>query len=118
MATLQELTRDQALRALQLRPVRGHDQAELAGGGVPFELRTEAGRLVLVLDRRDALLWISAASGEGAGDLTATGLAFVEQTARFAGCRRVAFATRRRGLVRKASRLGYRRVGENMEKDL
>lgn len=113
---VQELSQAQALRALQLRPVRGHDQAELAAGGVPFELRTEAGRLVLVLDRRDSLLWVTAASGGGQDDMTRHGLEFVEQCAQLVGCNRVAFTTRRRGLVRKACSLGYVRDGENMQK--
>ena len=53
------------------------------------------------------LLWITAACGQAAEDLTRVGLQFVEQIAYLCGCDQVGFDTRRPGLVRKARRLGY-----------
>lgn len=86
--------------------------------GVHFDLQTEAGRLLMVLDLRGDLLWIGGAVGKGSGDLTAAGLAFAEATARQAGCMAVGFQTARRGLVRKALRLGYVADGFQLKKAL
>lgn len=57
---------------------------------------------------REGGLFVTAASGEGRRDLTALILGTLEQ----AGAASVAFQTRRRGLMRKAQRLGYRVAGD------
>ncbi|MBT2180493.1 hypothetical protein KKP06_22005 [Ralstonia pickettii] len=54
-------------------------------------------------------LYILAAAGRAGFDLTAAGLAIIEQQAQ--GFASVAFQTRRRGLVRKAGALGYQPAG-------
>lgn len=55
----------------------------------------------------NATAWIHAAAGEGEG-MTADALSVIEAQAIVRGCRRVGFQTIRRGLVRRALRLGYR----------
>ncbi|MDO9011331.1 MAG: hypothetical protein Q7U78_05925 [Gallionella sp.] len=61
-------------------------------------------------------LWVQAAGGSGAVDLSAFGLAVIEQQAAAAGLGSVGFQTRRRGLVRKAARAGYQVDGYIMRK--
>ncbi len=114
LAHVQELSRAAAAAALapimHLEPSGQASADQVAGAGMPLQLDVEGGRLVLVLDRRGACgrqLWIEAAVGQGSADLTAAGLRFVEETGRHAGCQEVAFQTSRRGLVRRAERLGY-----------
>lgn len=113
---VQAVSQEQALQALQARPVRGQDPAALASAGVPFELLTDDGRLLLVLEDHKPILWVTAATGEGREDMTRTGLEFIEHVARQAGFAEVAFTTTRRGLVRKACRLGYSQHGATMQK--
>ncbi len=120
-AQVQEVSRAAALlQLLQARPIAGQDPRELVEHGVPFDLQTEGGRLLLVLQihSEGELLWVNAAAGKGRADMTRTGLEFIEQCARQAGCREVGFTTARRGLVRKACRLGYRLSGGEMRKAL
>lgn len=52
-------------------------------------------------------LWIQAAGGAGPDDLTALGFGAIERQASAGGFESVGFQTRRRGLVRKAEKLGY-----------
>lgn len=52
-------------------------------------------------------LWIQAAGGTGPDDLTALGFGAIERQASAGGFGSVGFQTRRRGLVRKAEKLGY-----------
>lgn len=85
----------------------------VAASGVSMVLHTEAGALLLVMDRRGDVLWIEGAAGVGRGDLTRAGLTFAEETAKQLGCRAVCFWTARRGLMHKARRLGY--VGTDRE---
>lgn len=113
-AQVQELSREAAVQAFApvvRRDPDGLATAEnVAAAGLAMRLSVEGGQLVLVLDRRGDCgrqLWIEGAVGEGSADLTAAGLRFVEETGRHAGCAEVAFQTSRRGLVRKAERLGY-----------
>lgn len=92
--------------------------ASAVDAGVPFDVQLPAGRLLMVLQLRGPQLWIQGAVGNGPGDLTQDGLQFVEATARQAGCTSVAFQTARRGLVRKATRMGYRAEGSQLTKAL
>ena len=62
-----------------------------------------------VLQRQGDECYVLAAAGSVDFDLTAFGLALIEAHAR--GMSSVAFQTRRPGLIRKASRLGYRIAG-------
>ncbi|EDT41989.1 hypothetical protein BamMEX5DRAFT_2257 [Burkholderia ambifaria MEX-5] len=62
-----------------------------------------------VLQRQGRECFVLAAAGAVDFDLTAFGLALIEAHAR--GLDSVAFQTRRAGLIRKASRLGYRIAG-------
>lgn len=92
--------------------------ASAVAAGVPFDLQIPAGRLLMVLQLRGSQLWIQGAVGTGSGDLTLNGLQFAEATARKVGCTSVGFQTARRGLVRKATRLGYRADGSQLTKAL
>ena len=124
MAQLQELTRQQAAQAIapiaHLDPCGDADPDQVAAAGIPMRLHVDGGSLVLVLDRRarGRQLWIEAAVGEGSADMTAIGLRYCEETARHAGCTEVAFQTSRRGLKRKAERLGYQVHGFILRKAL
>jgi hypothetical protein len=62
-----------------------------------------------VLQRRGDECYVLAAAGSVDFDLTAFGLALIEAHAR--GLSSVAFQTKRPGLIRRASRLGYRIAG-------
>ena len=116
-AQVREVSRAVALmRFLQVRPIAGQDTRQLIEHGVPFDLEVEGGRLLMVLQIHGHLMWVNAAAGNGQRDMTRTGLEFIEQCARQAGCREVGFTTTRRGLVRKACRLGYRLSGGEMRK--
>lgn len=52
-------------------------------------------------------LWIQAAGGKDAQDLTRLGLAAIEAQGKAARFESVGFQTRRKGLVKKAQALGY-----------
>lgn len=108
-AQVQELTRQEALERLQRLPAHFEDAEQLAGAGPAFLLSAAGGELLLVLQLHlgGRLLWITAACGQAAEDLTRIGLQFVEQIGYLCGCEEVGFNTRRPGLVRKARRLGY-----------
>lgn len=58
--------------------------------------------------------WVCAAVGQGGRDLTAA----IDDAMRSLGARAVAFQTKRRGLVRRAERLGYALTGYIMRRDL
>lgn len=62
-----------------------------------------------VLQRQGDECYVLAAAGDVDFDLTAFGLALIEAHA--TGLRSVAFQTKRPGLIKKASRLGYRVAG-------
>lgn len=83
----------------------------LAAAGPSFGIETEQGRTVFTLSAAGGVCWIHAAAGTGYG-MTAPGFAVIEQIAARAGCRRVEFQTLRRGLVRRARRLGYHITGQ------
>ena len=63
-------------------------------------------------------LWIQAAGGKGAADLTLIMLTAIEQQAAAGAFRSVGFQTRRKGLIKKASRAGYLVEGVIMRKVL
>lgn len=121
-AQVREVSRERAVQAFTETPVpdpRGTSTPEsLTAAGVPFELKTATGGGVFVLERQGDVLWITAAVGKAADDLTELGFQLVEETARQAGCSEVGFQTSRRGLVHKSERHGYEVVGWIMRKAL
>lgn len=60
-----------------------------------------------MLSREGSTCWVAAGEGAATDDLTETGLALIELIAKQAGCAFVAFKTRRPGLVKKVTKLGY-----------
>lgn len=108
----------QAMRAAGLRaPLPCDDAEQIAAHGQCFELRTESGVGVFVLRRKGDVLWIDGAGRIEGGGLTEPGIALIREVARRLGCRTVAFETARRGLVRRARKLGARVAGVIMEMD-
>ncbi|MFM2450110.1 MAG: hypothetical protein RIS44_2560 [Pseudomonadota bacterium] len=87
--------------------VGGYTAQEIASCGQAYRIKTTTGEGVFVLSKEGSTCWVAAAEGVAAEDLTATGLALIELIAKQAGCMFVAFKTRRAGLVRKVSKLGY-----------
>lgn len=90
----------------------------LASAGQAFELKAAGGSAVFVVRKDGPLLWIQAAAGAAADDLTQVGLELIEEMARQAQCTHVGFQTARPGLVRKASRRGYQVYGWIVKKEL
>lgn len=87
--------------------VGGYTAQEIASCGQAYRLKTTSGEGVFVLTKEGATCWVAAGEGAASEDLTATGLALIELIAKQAGCAFVAFKTRRAGLVRKVSKIGY-----------
>jgi hypothetical protein len=87
--------------------VGGYPASQLARGGQAYRLKTSNGEGVFVLSKEGSTCWVTAGEGAAADDLTETGLALIELIAKQADCAFVAFKTRRAGLVRKVSKLGY-----------
>lgn len=81
--------------------------AEVIGAGQAYKIVTAAGETVAayVLAQLGVNLWIMAAAGRAAFDLTGAISALVDAQA--AGFQWIGFRTERRGLVRKAQRHGY-----------
>jgi len=73
---------------------------------------------VFVVRKDGPLLWVQAAAGAAADDLTSMGLELIEEMARKAECTHVGFQTARPGLVRKASRCGYQVAGWILKKEV
>lgn len=119
-ATVREVSRERAVQAFTETPVPDPSGTStpqtLAAVGVPFELETGTGRGVFVLEQQGDVLWVNAAAGKAADDLTDIGLQVIEETARQVGCRFVAFSTARRGLVHKSERRGFEVSGWIMKK--
>lgn len=88
----------------------------LAANGQAFQLDAGGGGGVFVVKKNGAQLWIKAASGRSLDDLTAVGLALIEEMARAAGCKEVAFQTGRLGLVKKTAAHGFELCGWIMKK--
>ncbi len=114
------ISKHQAKEAFQTRNVpdpRGTSTPEtLAAAGQAFELIASGGSGVFVVRKDGAQLWVQAAAGAAADDLTAIGLELIEEMARRAQCSEVAFQTMRRGLVKKANQLGYEVAGWILKK--
>lgn len=85
----------------------GYSVSKLVECGQAYRMTTEGGEGVFILSRDGAVCWVAAAEGAASEDLTHTGVALIELMAKEAGCKFVGFKTRRAGLVKKASRLGY-----------
>ena len=79
---------------------------EVLTGCIFFMLDAPGNRLGYALKPVGRELWIQAAGGEGAADLTSAGLTVIEGQA-VGLFESVGFQTRRAGLVRKAKKLGY-----------
>lgn len=88
----------------------------LAAAGQAFELSAEGGSGVFVVRKDGTQLWIQAAAGAAADDLTSIGLEVIEEIARRAECVEVAFQTMRPGLVKKANQRGYQVAGWILKK--
>ena len=71
------------------------------------------GSAVIVVTRANGVTWIEAAAGEGGADLTKA----IDDAMRHIGAGVVAFQTKRRGLVARCERLGYRVAGYIMRRD-
>lgn len=89
----------------------GVDVGAIAQNGRAF-LLSEAGRDVLgyTLEVEGRCVWITSAAGRSAVDLTRLMHEVIEAQADGFEC--IQFETRRRGLVRKAEKMGYQIVGE------
>lgn len=94
-----------------LDPQRSATAEGIAKAGPTFRIETGVGHAVFTLSAKAGFCWVHAARGAGQG-MTEVGLNVIEQIARQAGCHAVGFQTLRRGLVRKAQRLGYRIAGQ------
>lgn len=119
---LTQVSQERAAQAFSVTPVPdpcGTSTPEsLAAAGHPFEMRAAGGSAVFVVRKDGPLLWIQAAAGAAADDLTQMGLELIEEMARKSGCSHVGFQTARRGLVRKASRRGYQVHGWIVKKEV
>ena len=117
---LTPLTESEAAHAFSVTPVpdpQGTSTPEtLAAAGQAFELSAAGGSAVFVVTKKGAQLWIEAAAGHAADDLTAVGLELIEEMARQAGCTEVGFQTARPGLVKKANQRGYQVAGWILKK--
>jgi hypothetical protein len=117
---LTPLDQAQAQAAFTVTPVpdpSGMSTPEsLAAAGQAFELSAAGGSGVFVVTKKGTRLWIEAAAGAAADDLTAMGLELIEEMAQRAECIEVAFQTARPGLVRKANQRGYQVAGWILKK--
>ena len=73
----------------------------------------QGGRAVVLVAKANGMHWIEAAAGEGGANLCAT----ITEALDASGARSIGFQTKRRGLVRRAERLGYRVCGYIMRRD-
>lgn len=85
------------------------DLAALVRRGAAYEVRDESGRQVAayLVEASNGALWITAAAGRAPHNLVAVLAGLVEHQARACGFKGVGFRTERRGLVRKAGRVGF-----------
>lgn len=88
----------------------------LAAAGQAFELSADGGSGVFVVRKDGHQLWIQAAAGAAADNLTDMGMELFDEMARQAECTEVAFQTARPGLVKKANQRGYVVAGWIMKK--
>ena len=99
------------------------DKTDTAGGaqsidyllslGQCFKLTDDGGEILgaYILKADGAELWIALGAGRADIDLTAAGLALIEAQGREFDS--IGFKTKRRGLMRKAAKHGYRVAAEN-----
>lgn len=115
---VQTLDPHQAARAYAgLHDPSGQATPETAAhAGQSFALRTPRGTLTFTTVQRGGELWIEAAAGQGADNMTAHGLALIEGMAQGAGLGSVGFQTARPGLARKAIKQGYTVAGWILKK--
>jgi len=83
--------------------------ANLVARGVPYEVYNSDGdtAAAFLVERSNDALWITAAAGRAPDNLVAIVSRFAEHQAYERGLSAVGFRTERRGLVRKAMRIGY-----------
>jgi len=117
-----EISESDAVRAFSVTHVpdpQGTSTPEtLAAAGQAFELKAQGGSGVFVVAQQGDMLWVQAAAGHAADDLTQIGLDLVEEMAKQLKCQRVGFQTARPGLLRKAERLGYQVNGWILKKEV
>lgn len=92
------------------------DLGALAASGDCFAATADKSQAVYIVRVDNGVAWIAAAKGAGDTDWTATLLPIIEAQAK--GCASVAFQTRRRGLVRRAEKQGYKVAGWILKKEL
>lgn len=119
---IEALTTEQAAQAFHELPVpdpQGIATPEsLAAAGEAFEFFAAGGSCRAVVRKNGCQLWIEAASGKAADDLTAIGLELAEEVANQAQCQEVAFQTCRAGLMKKATQHGYQVAGWILKKEI
>lgn len=82
--------------------------------GLSFEVSDSSGAAVVVVRMENGVAWIDAAGGGGGADLCPA----IDAAVAGLPCNSVAFQTKRRGLVRRAEKLGYHVAGYIMRRDL
>jgi len=86
------------------------DLAALVARGAAYQVRGDHGKTIAayLLEASNGALWITAATGRASVCLVRVIDAAASSQARACGLSSLAFRTERRGLVRKAERIGYR----------
>jgi hypothetical protein len=119
---IQALSSEEAVQAFTERPVPDPQGVatpqSLATAGEAFEFFAAGGSCRAVIRKNGGQLWIEAASGKAADDLTAIGLELAEEVARQANCQEVSFQTCRAGLMKKAIQHGYQVAGWILKKEV
>lgn len=85
----------------------------MCDAGRCFEVIEGEGRAVIVLTYANGVTWVEAAAGEGGADLTRA----IDEALRHIGAGAVGFQTKRRGLVARCEKLGYRVAGYIMRRE-
>lgn len=117
LTPISEAEAEQFLREHQVPDPTGQATPEsMAKAGQAFELDAGGGGGIFIVKKNGQRLWIEAAAGRAADDLTAVGLELIEEIARQADCTEIAFQTGRRGLVLKSAGMGFEVVGWIMKK--
>lgn len=91
------------------------DLPALVARGATYQIRGDDGKplAVYLLEAHNGALWITAAVGRASDCLVTLIDAAAASQARACGLSCLAFRTERRGLVRKAQRIGYRVTRQN-----
>ena len=112
---------EQALRGLEAFDPRGimtaRDLHRYAVLGQCFSCATDTASGAYILDVEHGQAWVQAAMARGPFNFLDCMLEVVERQAQ-GMCHSVAFQTKRRGLVRRAEKKGYRVVGWILKKEL